>query len=160
MLRTLIKSIPAMLLLITLLASSKCAEGPGLQPEPSAPTDTSATPTAMFIAVSDGSRTVVFRLNGTPVARSLYDQLPIEVPVSDYSTNEKVFSPPAPLSTIGGIESDCPVGTMAYFAPWRNVAMYYGPASRYSGLYIVGEATEGVEHIAALAGTIRVTQHQ
>ena len=34
--------------------------------------------------------------------------------------------------------------------------MYYGPASRYSGLYILGKAIEGADNIRNLSGTIRV----
>ena len=34
--------------------------------------------------------------------------------------------------------------------------MYYGPASRYSGLYILGKAIEGADNIRNLSETIRV----
>ena len=44
------------------------------------------------------------------------------------------------------IEGDCPAGTLAFFSPWGNVVMFYGAASRYSGLYILGKAIEGAGH--------------
>lgn len=34
--------------------------------------------------------------------------------------------------------------------------MFYGAASRYSGLYILGKAIEGADHVSNLAGIIRV----
>ena len=37
----------------------------------------------MKIQVSDGSKAVVFELNDTPVAKSLFDQLPITVDVEN-----------------------------------------------------------------------------
>ena len=113
---------------------------------------------AMKIQVSDGSVTIVFELNDTPVAKSLYDQLPLTVAVENYSSNEKIFYPPKALSTSGGMEGDCPAGTLAYFSPWGNVVMYYGAASRYSGLYILGTATEGPDKIQSLSGQITVSK--
>ena len=112
----------------------------------------------MKIQVSDGSRTVVFELNETPVAKSLYDQLPITVDVENYSNNEKIVYPPTALSVAGGVEGDCPVGTLAYFSPWKNVVMYYGAASRYSGLYLLGSAIEGKDRIKDLNGKITVSK--
>ncbi|MBQ9463107.1 MAG: hypothetical protein IJU68_05555 [Bacteroidales bacterium] len=110
------------------------------------------------IQVTDGSHTVVFGLNNTPVAQSLYNQLPLTVDVSNYGSNEKIFYPGTPLSTDGGIEGVCPAGTLAYFSPWGNVVMYYGPANKYTGLYIIGLATEGAEQIQNLSGQITVTK--
>lgn len=116
------------------------------------------TDDAMRIQVSDGSVTVVFELNDTPVAKSLYDQLPFTVTVEDYGSNEKIFYPSTALSTIGGIEGECPAGTLAYFSPWGNVVMYYGAAGSYSGLYILGTATDGQEKVQSLSGQITVSK--
>lgn len=120
--------------------------------------ETPQTEISMKIQVTDGSHTVVFELNDTPVAKSLYDQLPITVDVENYSNNERIFYPPTALSTSGGKEGDCPVGTLAYFSPWKNVVMYYGAASRYSGLYLLGSATEGKDQIKNLSGKITVSK--
>lgn len=109
------------------------------------------------IRVSDGTHTVTFALNATSAAQSLLAMLPISVDVSNYSNNEKIFYPPTPI-TFGDdcIEGDCPAGTLALFSPWGNVVMYYGPASRYSGLYILGQAVDGADQIQHLSGTITV----
>lgn len=111
----------------------------------------------MRIRVSDGTHTVVFALNETSAAQSLYDMLPLSVEVNNYGNNEKIFYPPTTI-TFGDdcIEGDCPAGTLALFSPWGNVVMYYGAASRYSGLYILGTAIEGAEAIGSLSGTITV----
>jgi len=109
------------------------------------------------IKVSDGTNTIVYQLNHTSAAKALYAMLPFEVSVDNYSNNEKIFYPPTPLSYGSDcIEGDCPAGTLALFSPWGNVVMYYGPASRYSGLYILGNAIEGTHNIRNLTGTIRV----
>ena len=46
---------------------------------------------------------------------------------------------------------------MAYFSPWGNVVMYYGPFGSYPGLYLMGEAVEGAENIQTLSGTLTIT---
>ena len=111
----------------------------------------------MKIKVSDGENIVIFQLNSTSAARSLFNMLPIEVEVENYSNNEKIFYP-TPALQYGNdcIEGDCPAGTIALFSPWGNVVMYYAPASRYSGLYILGHAIEDAHLIKNLSGTIRV----
>lgn len=111
------------------------------------------------IRVSDGQRSVVFALNGTSAAESLYAMMPFDVKVDNYSNNEKIFTPPTTVSYGKDcIEGECPIGTIALFSPWGNVAMYYGAAPRWSGLYLLGTAVEGVENIRHLSGTIRVEQ--
>lgn len=106
------------------------------------------------VEASDGTHTIVFELNDSPTSRSFVGMMPFSAEVSNYSTNEKVFDPPAKLSTSDGIQGACPTGSIAYFSPWGNVAMYYGDAPAYTGLYLMGHAVEGKEHIGSLAGTI------
>ncbi len=119
-------------------------------------TDKGATD-GMKIRVSDGTNTVVFALNETTAAKSLYQMLPLDVKVEDYGNNEKIFYTPTAVSYDADcIEGDCPVGTLALFSPWGNVVLYYGAASRYSGLYILGQATQGTDNIRNLTGSIRV----
>ena len=45
----------------------------------------------------------------------------------------------------GGNEGGGEAGGLAFFSPWGNVVMYYDSFSSYPGLYILGEAIEGVE---------------
>lgn len=110
----------------------------------------------MKIKVSDGQNEVIFTLNDTTTAKSLYEQLPLETQVENYSTNEKIFYPPEGLDTKDVIEGDGPFGTLAYFSPWGNVVMYYSECGKYRGLYLLGEAVEGAENIEKLSGTIRI----
>ena len=112
---------------------------------------------AMKIKVSDGTNVIIYELNETSAAKSLYGMLPLEVTVENYSNNEKIFYPSTAVSYGADcIEGDCPAGTLALFSPWGNVVMFYGAASRYSGLYILGKAILGAANISSLTGTIRV----
>lgn len=106
------------------------------------------------IFVADEEHVVIFALNDSPAALSLYKQLPIEVEVENYGSNEKIFYPPEELDTEGGIEGGGEAGVLAYFSPWGNVVMYYGPFDAYPGLYILGEAVDFAGEIENLSGTI------
>ena len=111
------------------------------------------------INVTDGTHSVTFELNETSAAQSLYGMLPITKEVQNYSTNEKIFYPETAISYGSDcIEEDCPAGTLALFSPWGNVVMYYGAASKYTGLYVLGHAVAGKDQISELTGNITVTQ--
>ena len=110
----------------------------------------------MEIHVTDGTNEVIFSLNDSSAAKSLYEQLPLTIEVADYSTNEKIFYPPEGLDTSDVVEGNGPFGTLAYFSPWGNVVMYYSECGEYPGLYLLGEAKEGAENIEKLSGTITV----
>lgn len=111
----------------------------------------------MRIRVDDGKHSVVFELNDSKAAVSLYKQLPLTVKVENYSNNEKIFYPDVldvsdtPLSK--GRKYD-----LAYFKPWDNVVMYYGDAGPYSGLYDLGRAIENGDMISKLKGTVKISK--
>lgn len=110
----------------------------------------------MQIKVTDGANEVIFQLNNGSAAASLYEQLPITLEIENYGSNEKIFYPPKKLDTSDVIEGAGSAGTLAYFSPWGDVVMYYAPFGSYSGLYIMGEAVEGADHIKNLSGTITI----
>lgn len=130
-------------------------EGAG-QPETDIETE-SIEEEVMKIKVTAGDYVIIFALNDTSAAVSLYEQLPMTVAVDNYSNNEKIFYADK-LDCTDVIEEDCPAGTLAYFSPWGNVVMYYGAAPQYPGLYILGEAVEGAENISNLTGEITITK--
>ena len=112
----------------------------------------------MQIQVQDNAHTVVFMLNNSVAAASLYNQLPLKIMVENYGNNEKIFYPPTKLNTSNTPSAEGPAGTLAYFEPWGNVVMYYGSFGRYRGLYDLGIAVSGGEHIKELTGEISVTK--
>ena len=112
--------------------------------------------THMRIRVSDGTHTIVYELNDSPSARSLYGMLPLDIEVESYGHNEKIFYPPQTVDTTDGIEAGGEAGGLALFSPWGNVVMFYSSFGSYPGLYILGQAAEGAELISSLSGTIHV----
>jgi fermentation-respiration switch protein FrsA (DUF1100 family)/quercetin dioxygenase-like cupin family protein len=112
--------------------------------------------TKMRISVEGNGKTVVFELNDAQAAKELYGQLPLTVDVEDYSDNEKIFYPPEKLNTTKTPLADAEVGTLAYYAPWGDVVMFFDSFVSADGLYELGKVVTGGEHIKDLSGTIQI----
>lgn len=108
------------------------------------------------ISVTCGDMQVVYALNDSPAAQGLLSQLPLTVVVEDFSTNEKVFYPPQELDTSDTPLAEGGAGTLAYYAPWGDVVLFYDSFSTNGSLYELGEAVSGVENIGQMSGTITV----
>lgn len=108
------------------------------------------------ISVTCGDMQVVYALNDSPAAQGLLSQLPLTVVVEDFSTNEKVFYPPQELDTSDTPLAEGGAGTLAYYAPWGDVVLFYDSFSANGSLYELGEAVSGVENIGQMSGTITV----
>ena len=110
----------------------------------------------MKIRVTDGTHTIIYALNDTPSAKSLYAMLPLDTEVENYGHNEKIFYPEQAIDTADGIEGGGEAGALALFSPWGNVVMYYDSFGAYPGLYLLGQAVEGGDQVSGLSGTIHV----
>ena len=108
------------------------------------------------VSVSDGDRTVVFVLNNSTPAKSFYSMLPLDVAVGDFLANEKIFYPPEKVDGTDGITGGGGAGDLALFYPWGDIVMYYGPFNSSSGLFLLGTAESGDEHIKDLSGIVHV----
>ena len=76
--------------------------------------------------------------------------------MENYGNNEKIFYPPKKLNTTDTPQADAQAGTLAYYAPWGDVVMFYRRFGSASGLYELGHAVSGSEHIQGISGTIRI----
>jgi hypothetical protein len=119
-------------------------------------TNTSEVQTAMKVRVTANNKITVFELNNSQAAKDLYAQLPLAVKVESYSDNEKIFYPPKKLNTANTPLTDAKIGFLAYYAPWGDVVMFYGNFGSATGLYELGYAVSGSEHINGMSGTIRI----
>jgi hypothetical protein len=111
---------------------------------------------AMQIIVKANGNITMFELNNSPAARDLYAQLPLSISVENYSNNEKIFYPPEKLKTTGTPHADAKEGTLAYYAPWGDIVMFYKDFGSAPGLFELGHAVSGSEFIQGMSGTIRI----
>lgn len=146
-------------LIVFAMLLTACGSGPASQ-KPSVNTTSASRPdeleNQLYIRVKAETQAIVFALNDSSAAESLYAQLPLILPVENHSTNEKICYPPEELDI-----SDAPLakglaGLLTYYAPWGNVAVFYGECMGASGLYELGRAVSGIELIAELTGVIRI----
>ncbi|WP_416768752.1 cyclophilin-like fold protein [Sulfurimonas sp. ST-25] len=114
----------------------------------------------MQISVHANGNTTLFQLNDSPAAKALYDQLPLTIEVEDYGSNEKIFYPPKKLPTEGTPPADARAGSLAYYAPWGDVVMFYRAFGKAGGLYELGHAVKGGGHIETMSGVITVEAAQ
>ena len=110
----------------------------------------------MQIRVEANGNTIVFELNDSQAAADLYEQLPLSIEVENFSNNEKIFYPPQELNTSDAPAAEGGAGTLAYYAPWGDVVMFYGSFGSNSSLFELGEAVSGGEFISELSGTIEI----
>ena len=108
------------------------------------------------ISVTGNTGRVVFELNDSREADDLWAQLPLEAEVENFSNNEKIFYPKSELDTANTPLAEGGVGTLAYYRPWGNVVMFYGPFYPNSSLYGLGRAVEGEDLISSFSGTLRI----
>ena len=111
------------------------------------------------IKVKSNDYTVVYQLNNSKAADDLYSQLPLTIKVESYGEDEKIFYPPTPLDSGNAPKSNGKKGTLAYYAPWDDVVMFYGTSGPASGLYELGKVVSGGGDVSKLKGEITITRN-
>lgn len=110
----------------------------------------------MKIKVKSKAYEIVYELNESKAAMQLYAQLPLTLEVKDFSTNEKTFYPPKTLDIKDAPLANAEKGTLAYYAPWADVVMFYDFYGKGSDLYALGKVVSGKSDIEKLKGTITI----
>lgn len=109
------------------------------------------------LTITAGGKTLVYDLKDSGAVRELLSQLPLDIAVEDYGGNEKIFYPPQKLNI-----QDTPLakkvdaGTLAYYAPWGDVVLFYESFRPAPGLYELGRINSGAGEIGGLTGTVNI----
>ncbi|MDH4441515.1 MAG: cyclophilin-like fold protein [Rhizobium sp.] len=81
-------------------------------------------------------------------ARDFASMLPLDIEVSDYSTNEKIAYLPRKLNPEArGPFPNPAIGDICYYVPWGNLVLYHGDYSSIRDLVRLGRIDGGVEPI-------------
>lgn len=110
----------------------------------------------MHIEVIANSGTAIFILNNSSAASALYEQLPLQLDLQDYGDNEKIFYPSEKLDTSNTPMAKGGVGTLAYYAPWGDVVIFYKDFRPARGLYELGQLMSHPENLKEMSGLIKV----
>ncbi len=110
----------------------------------------------MKIHIKSDNNTIVFKLNNSMASQNLYKQLPLRIKIENYSTNEKIFYPPKKLSIDNTPKANAKNGTLAYYAPWGNVVIFYKDFGSANGLYELGFVEKGESYIPNIKGYVDI----
>ncbi|MFX4231514.1 cyclophilin-like fold protein [Aliarcobacter butzleri] len=111
----------------------------------------------MKISVNSNGNTTIYELNNSSASKELYAQLPLNIKVENYSNNEKIFYPPNKLTTTNtSLAKNAKAGTLAYYAHWGDVVMFYKDFESANALYELGKVLCGAEYIENMSGTITI----
>ena len=99
----------------------------------------------------------VAELNGSQSAESLWAMLPVTVDFQDFNGVERIAYTEKELSAEGAPESCTPeAGTLALYAPWGNLSVFYKPFRESRGLVPLGRFVEGADKISTLGKAVRI----
>lgn len=104
-----------------------------------------------------GNEELVATLEDNPASRDLVSMLPLTLHFEDYNGTEKISYPPRKLNTRGAPSSCDPTeGSVAYYAPWGNLAIFYHDFRQSNGLVPLGRIEAGMEKLANMRGDFSV----
>ncbi|WP_460927759.1 cyclophilin-like fold protein [Shinella zoogloeoides] len=95
---------------------------------------------SMKIRIAFADQTMTATLEDNPSARDLASMLPLlDLKIDDYAHNEKIAYLPRKLTEAGSDRfSDERPGDLCYYAPWGNLALFYGEYHWSRGLIRLG----------------------
>lgn len=99
--------------------------------------------------IIDG-QVIAATLTDNPTTRDLLSMLPLTLTLDDYADTEKIVYLDRKLSTAGAPAGSTPkAGTIAYYAPWGNLAFFYKDFAYSRGLVTLGTIDAADAGVAA-----------
>ncbi len=112
---------------------------------------------SMKINIKVKDKVVTATLLDSKTTQDFISLLPLTLTLEDYAKTEKISYLSRKLSTEDAPPgSDPAFGDIAYYAPWGNLAMYYGDSGYANGLIILGKIDGGIEAFN-VPGSVKVT---
>jgi hypothetical protein len=106
----------------------------------------SQEPTNVKIRMMFNGQTMTATLYDNASARDFASMLPLDLKIENYANNEKIVYLPRKLTEAGsGPFGNERPGDVCYFAPWGNLALFYGGYRYSSGLIRLGRFDNGFE---------------
>ena len=111
----------------------------------------------MNIRLTINGKVITATLIDNATAKDFVSLLPMTLTLEDYEVTEKISYLPRKLSTAGApAGSDPSVGDITYYAPWRNLAIFYRDFGYSRGLIQLGWIDSGIEALN-VPGPLKVT---
>ena len=112
----------------------------------------------MKIRLTLEDRKITATLIDSKTSQDFISLLPLTLTLEDYVGTEKISYLPKRLSTEDApAGSDPSVGSVTYYAPWGNLAIFYRDFGYSKGLVLLGKIdAEGIEALK-ISGNVNVT---
>lgn len=112
-----------------------------------------SNPSSLRIRLTIGDRKMEVFLENNSASRSLIMKLPMTLRFEDYNGTEKIAYPASALDISDAPNSCDPgPGTLAYYAPWGNISLFYHEFELSSGLVPLGMLEGDISWIETLNG--------
>ena len=139
------------------LLLAACAQGMASEATASAASAPAEDSNALRVRITAGASIMVAQLDNTATARSFSALLPLQLPLADHASTEKVATLPQKLSVEGApVGADADVYDIAYYAPLGNFVIYYRDPPYFPGLVRLGRIQTGGETLTSASGTVTI----
>ncbi len=138
------------------MASDK-ASSAGTEHDGPVPIAEGFTLSEMKVEITSGERRATFQLYDTKAAKEFYDQLPLDLPLSNFRNAQWMFYPPEKLNvTMIEAYHDGLKGELSYYAPWGDVFMLYENFYAGDEMHRLGIGLTGIDQIKGMSDTIAI----
>lgn len=115
----------------------------------------------MIVRITSQDRTAVFQLYDTKAAAELYEQLPLELELSNFSDAQWMFYPPEKLDVDADeVYRNGKKGELSYYEPWGDVFMLYEDFQSGDDMHRLGVCLDGIDNIEGMSGTALIEQER
>ena len=103
----------------------------------------------MKIRITIGDTVLTATMADNASARDFISMMPFTLNMTDYNRIEKVSNLPRQLNTAGMPAGyDPSIGDITFYAPWGNIAIFYGDFGYARGLVFLGRIDSGIGSFA------------
>jgi hypothetical protein len=135
-------------------ASSGQSASETITATPTTPRPSGTTPIRVIV----GDQVFTAELYDNSTAHDLADQLPLTITMEDHNRLEKTGPLPRALTTDGvPAGSDPDKDEIGYYAPGRDLVLYYGDVGYYNGIIRIGRFDGAIDSIAGQRDGVSVT---
>ena len=104
---------------------------------------------SMRIKITIGDTVLTAAMADNASARDFISMMHFSLNMTDYNRIEKVSNLPRQLNTAGMPAGyDPSIGDITFYAPWGNIAIFYGDFGYVRGLVFLGRIDSGIEAFA------------
>lgn len=115
----------------------------------------------MQVQITSKGHTTIFQLYDTVAAKQFYDQLPLELDLTNFRDAQWMLYPPEKLSvTEREAYHDGKKGELSYYAPWGDVFMLYKDFYAGDEMHRLGIGLSGIEEIAEMSDRATIEKNQ